>query len=376
MRRCASVYDKNNQHSQCLFDAKKDSKYCALHLSQSNPKDYVATGNCFVDLEENIRGVPDVVNTITHKMILKKPNDKSIDLKKDPIVHNSNENSFDEEKIDAVETTLQDFEDMMDVKLLILINDEKYETRLAELIGPAFDDITLSEDQCDPETFDSFWEIDNGIKKGSNINKYSIFSYVDLTGSVRCLTIDTLYNLYQKDTFVHPGTGEEMSEEVVSKAKELITLYQDKVNMFQSDINMSPEYALHNRIVSLFKTFHINTIYLKESWLESVKDTETLYNIIRETKRHVDSNMEGINSQANIKLFNYPIPRHKRNKQVNNPEEILTLKQFIVGEWEKMIKICNNPQNELPIWIITQGLSVATPEINEKYPDLQLMFNL
>ena len=55
-----------------------------------------------------------------------------------------------EQKASTVENCHKENEDELEIKLLILVNDEEYCDLIPDLIGPVFQDVTVSEDETDP----------------------------------------------------------------------------------------------------------------------------------------------------------------------------------------------------------------------------------
>ena len=71
------------------------------------------------------------------------------------------------------------------------------------------------------------------------------------------------------------------------------------------------------------------------------------------------------------------IKKSKASKAVNNENDeddsIISLQEYIVTEWEKLIQAADTPQNQIPIWILASGLSFVVPEVKQKFPDLEVM---
>jgi hypothetical protein len=269
-----------------------------------------------------------------------------------------------------------------------MINDDECLEKIIKLIGPVFNDITLSEDQEDPWTMDIIWTQNNGVRTATDINKYYLFSYLDSDKKIRCLTVFTLQNMIMKDDFTHPLTMETIPKKDIIRAKELIDMYTTKLNLFkgQADSTLSPEYNLKNKISKLFKKFHRNSIYFEEDWLINIDDVEKLHKIIKETDRLVKNNIQSINpSIKNLDLFS-DLPK----KNINNPSgnsnqvkgklsdsdkatDLIILKECICDNWEIIIKASDSDLNQLPIWIIAHSLSPVVPAVKIKFEDLDLM---
>lgn len=372
-KRCASIRNYDEPQFQCLMNTKNGEKYCPIHIVQEIKMDYV-----HVDEIEN-RLCPStenkvIVNQILREISLKEETNKKIlpikSIDKKPI-------TYHEQKASTVTTTHQENEDELEIKLLILVNDDEYCDVIPDLIGPVFFDITLSEDEQDPVTFDEIWTLKDGVKTPANVNKYYLFSYKDSNDKIRCLTIFTLYNMINENNLVHPITMEEIPPIDVERAKKLIEIYQTKLRLFNEDIEVTPELGLKSRLTKLFNQFHIHSIYLEEKWLLSISNTEHLYKIIKETERLVSNNLKSINPNLHgFKVFQKKNPNksyHGKKKSKPVMEDTFELQEYIVGEWEKLIQAADNSQNQIPIWILASGLSFVVPEVKQKYPDLEIM---
>lgn len=375
---CASIKSSQEPHLRCLLKVKGNQKYCPLHMSQKNVVDYSPSKN-LDDIEfasmlkmEQIRLFKNKVrvNPVIKKISLvhqdsSEKDNKNIEDKKNEIT------TLHEQKLSTLTKSHKKNEEDLDVKLLILVNTSEFSERIADLIGPIFKDINVTEDEQDPVTLDQLWKYSNGVRVGALVNKYYLFSYIDSKGKVRCLTIFTLYHMIIHNDYVHPVTKESIPEKDIQRAKELVNLYRTKLGLFkeQDDGNYSLEYRLQNRLNKLFNRFHVYNIYLEDSWLLSISDSDKLFDIIEETRKLVSNNIDTIN----------PIFKKKRIKyNKNSPTyevNLLKLKEYIVLEWEKLIDAVSSPQNQIPIWIIVSGLSLVVPEVKQKYPNVEIMFN-
>jgi len=157
-----------------------------------------------------------------------------------------------------------------------------------------------------------------------------------------------------------------------------------KIDLFKQvdESTISPEFKLKNRLTRLFQKFHFHSIYFEESWLLSITDPTDLYKIITETEKLIANNIPSINGNLHsLNLFqNRPQKKHPRRvKKIGrapvmiDDDDPIILKEYIIGEWEKLIGAADNPQNQIPIWILGSGISFVVPEIKQKYPDLEIM---
>ena len=379
-KQCQSIRNIEQPYLQCLLTAKSgsDHKYCAIHLSQTKIVDYIPMYNEH-DLDDDFRQIDMVNNDIIKKVDIdqKIVMDKSstltqVNVKSNPNIKLNTIDTLHEQKESTVNQNYKETEDDLEIKLLILINNE-YGDKIATLVGPVFNDVTLSEDDIDPVTFDPIWTIENGIRVPASINKYYLFSYLDCQNKVRCLTIFTVYNMILDNNPIHPKTGEQIPYDDIVRAKELINFYQEKIQLFSNDDTSSPEYKLKNKIINLFKKFHNHNIYFEDSWILNLDKITDLQKIISETKKLVFSNLRSINPiLSKTDLFD----KYATNKfKCNNYDDLFEIKSYIVDEWAKLINLADNNENQLPVWILAAGLSTVVPDIKQKYPSIDYMMS-
>ncbi|AGF85452.1 hypothetical protein QJ854_gp330 [Moumouvirus goulette] len=378
---CKSIRSQSEPHLRCLLKSKPNLDYCAIHNIQKNKFNFNESMDDYLsDLSENLIESPSLYNPIL----------KTVDIEKFTIANISDttksvknvqkiNKSSKEENIQVIENIYNDNQEDLEIKLLILINDEEYSSKIKELVGPVYQDVTLSEDEFDPITYDSIWVMKNGKKSPAEINKYYLFSYIDSKGKIRCFTIFSIWDMLneQEGEFKHPITQELIPEKDIERAKQLIDIYKNKIGLFREDnSNHSEEYKLKCRLTKLFKKFHVHSIYLEEKWLLDINDKTKLTKIINETNKLVKNNLKIINPKLKTTtLFQKKIPTSKFKKDNNDSSNyILSLHQYIVEEWENLISQADNINNQIPIWIIVSGLSFVVPEIKEKFPDLEIMF--
>ena len=358
---CKSIRSQEEPHLPCLLKVSNGSSFCAIHAQLLENIYFNKEIGCSIETEE--RPVTRTINSIIQNAIIEPavPTKASVigqvrcpSPQKSDILH--------EQKQSTVEMSYKENEDDLEIKLLILVNECK--DQIAELIGPVFNDVCVSEDQSDPITFDPFWEYQDGKKLPMYHNTYYLFSYHDTKNKVRCLTVFTIYNMFKDNTFIHPITQEPISDEAVTRAKTLVDLYSTQINLFKSqNSNMSEEYLLKNRVTKLFQQFHIHNIYLDVAWFTSINDKNNLNKIIKETSNLIKNNAKLINPKKDkIDAF-----------LCKEPNEVTELQNYIVNEWQKLLNAADIPQNQIPIWIIVSGLSFVVPEIKVKFPDLEIL---
>lgn len=360
-KRCASIRTLQTPQYQCNFMTTE--KYCSLHQAYATQIDYLpeADRNNY-DTNKNIVKTKNPLlvkyntsNIIADKYKLSKLFETDVSNKK------KDNNILNEEHVSTMKNNFKEGEADLEIKLLILVNEDA--SLVKNLIGPCFDDVTLSEDQEDPITLDPIWIISNKIKQPANINRYYLFSYLDSHQKIRCMTLFTIKDLIDSNNLNHPITCEAIPEEAINRATQLIELYSSKLGLFSTDLSKAtPEFILKTKLTQLFSKFHIHSIYFEINWLLSINDKNKLLQIIDNTRNIVNNNADIISKNFN---------KNSLFKQISG--DSLKLKEYIVSQWEQLINY--NPQNQLLIWIIASGLSNTVPEIKQKFPDLEVMMN-
>jgi hypothetical protein len=377
---CAAICNPDEPQFRCLMKTKGNEKYCSMHILQKNVMDYNYVDDDIFDLDQkNLEPDKIITNELITKISVNNLKVSPIEKKNEIISPLVKSTIMHEQKVSTVKKSFEENEDDLEIKLLILVNDE-YSELISVLIGPVFDDITLSEDEQDPVTYDEFWTIKNDVRVPGAISKYYLFSYIDSQNKIRCLTVFTMYSMINEKNYVHPITMEEIPHKDVKRAKKLINLYQSKLGLFKIDeSNLSAEFKLKNRLVKLFKQFHVHSIFFEENWLLQINDKSKLYRIIRETEKLISNNIKSINPNLhNFKIFQKKdlSKLQKNNKltaqKIDGQDEICQLHEYIVEEWEKLVAAADTPLNQLPAWILASGLSFVVPEVKQKFPNLEI----
>ena len=381
---CQSIKSPSEPHSRCLMKAIIGKKYCPLHLGQKNIRDYVTNINDNDDdIEINLEKEDVVMNPVMRKIDINNFYEKKNVIMKTKKTKCNKKSTMIEQKVSTIKNCYNENEDDLAIKLLILVNNDEYCDEISKLVGPVFKDVTLSEDEQDPVTLDTIWTLNNGKKVAASVNKYYLFSYLDSKNKIRCLTIFTIYNMIQSQTYQHPITMEDIPETDICRAKKLIDLYQTKIDLFrkQDDSNLSLEYIVRNRLTKLFNKFHVFSIYLEENWLMSIDDKSQLLEIIKETSKLISNNIKSSNPRiAKLSFFQKKIGKTDTKRKGNkiqicdNDNSIIKLKEYIIDEWERLIEESDISHNQLPIWVLASGLSLVVPEVVQKYPSLEVIF--
>ena len=321
MDQCLAVKYPSNPFDRCTLLTTPGNKYCPLHQTYSDVKDYVHIPNPTTNDSEPDTNTP--ISPIIYKHIIPKEKEKEkenlISTKKSSSFNSSSQNitktqrfqpargkiqnqnqtqkTTKDEKIHNVTHIYKQSESDIQIKLLIMDNDDKHTDRIKELIGPVYYDPTLSEDSEDPYTMDQFWTLSNGIKVKTSINKYYLFSYKDSKNKIRCMTIFSINDMIKDNYLTHPVTNEPIPPEAVARAKELIDLYNKKLNLFGSgNSEISDEYRIKNKVTKLFGQFHRHSIFFEEKWLTTITTEDLLLKIIHITHQMIKNNLGAITS--------------------------------------------------------------------------------
>lgn len=361
---CTAPRKPNEPHLRCLMKTKNNEKYCRMHMIQQNIIDYIPIS----EQEDQEKTVIEENNTIIKKMCLnnQKGSTTVVAINR-PII-------FSEQKINTIENLHQENEDELEIKLLILINDDQICNEIRNLIGPVFDDVTISEDDQDSVTLDIIWTSGlNGKRIPAKINKFYLFSYLDTKGKVRCLTIFTIYDMIQNNNLIHPIIMEPIPENDINRAKKLINIYSQKIDLFnkRNSENLSSEFELKNRITRLFKKFEINSIYFETSWVTSLTSIRSLKKISSETDKMFKDSIMYINKEMSRSLTHPKYLKILNLKPASN--SVIDYQNWLAEKWEKIMEISEDPKNQTPIWIIAKVLSMFVPEVVQKYQYLDLM---
>lgn len=325
MNNCKSIKSSSEPNLPCLLKTKNNNKYCALHMLNKNN----------IDFKESNK-----------KPIIKLNKKKKAE---DCLVKKENiQGSLVEiKKENKLTKYIEDNDSLLDMKLLILQNENIDE--LSNLIGPIFYDLTLSDDDIEPITYDAIWILKDNVKIPGSINKYFLFSYLDSKNKIKCLSIFSIYDMYLLNKYVHPITLEEIPEEAINRCKKLIKLYISKINLFEKEI--TPELKIKNNLNSLFNKFHIHSIFFEENWIINITKENDVIKIIKETHKLIKNNLT-----VNIKLSD------DLNKDLND------LKLLLIDEWNQLFQ--SDPRNQTSIWIIGASMYSVIPEVKTKYPNL------
>ena len=374
--RCASIRSSDEPQYQCMMYARKGTKYCPIHSIQSNIVDYQEVTE--IQTQRYVEDVGEISIIPNVKLV-----SKCEEIEDEYVSKLSSKTNYNKRNnINEIEEKYMENEDDLIVKLLILINDEEYTDIIPSLIGPVFNDITLSEDNQDPITFDDIWIIQDGKKiQAPDVNKYFMFSYIDSNNKTRCMTVFSIQLLLERaqesnESIVHPITMEPIPEPDIQRARKLVEIYSNKLGLFDtSDDNEHPEYKLQKKIDALFSKFHVHSIYFESSWLLDIRSVYKLRSIISTTKDFVTRNIKEINPNlSSHTIFNTGFTENKPKIIEQEQAFYCRMHEYIIDGWTELISITSSSTNQLPIWIIATVLSKYVPEIKIKYPFLETMF--
>ena len=365
-KQCLSIASIEEPSIRCPHKRKMNSEFCPIHSLDKNVIKFVEPNE---DDVEYVCSTNMLVKMIDVTQNFTKTNKSNVASTSNDIILSTPQKAFDDK---------EDAEGDLNVKIVIMLNQEGYKDELPLLIGPVFKDVTLSYDEYDPITFDTFWTLENGKKIPSqSINRYLLFSYYDKASRLRCLSIFTIHDMFSRDDYTHPVTEEVMSDTDVNRARRLLEIYDKRLQLFKLDEKTLSEETIKAKTLKLFKRFNQISIYLDDKYFTNINNLLFLEKIAATTSNLVKNNIHHITSNPNslLNICNFSI-KNKYMSYTNETEKknrILMYKDQILNDWTKIISVADNPDNQIPYWIITLGLASVVPEIRQKYPDIEII---
>jgi hypothetical protein len=395
---CASIKSRESPTVRCPHKRKQDSELCVLHSRFRTITKYVPVVNAIEDNMYKSSGVSfaeiPVVPTVTHpvatastaKVHTKKTTKKSdsgsgSDTSTDTEVNTggctcSDCNPIRRGKVDLSDdnrdnyTSVQELmkleqerEQMVDIKTLLFIRNNP----VAELVGPAFDDLTQCEDDQDPVAMNCvYWTMVDGKRCACPINKYFLFSYIDSKGKIRCLSINTVFDMINNSMLAHPMTQEEISPENVTRARKMIAALT-KINYFETEKELGPQ-KIRSMTLELFHKFGIQGIVMETPWFTGM-DIYYATKLNKDLQLLVKQNLPAIDPVRKPNLFN-PFEYDSNNPK---PEDLARVQAQLLIDMNELLDLPKNKNNTLPYYIILGALSNLLPVVKERFPELQWM---
>jgi hypothetical protein len=390
---CASIKSKESPTVQCPHKRKQDSELCVLHSRSRTITKYVPTvANADDDKMYKSSGVSFV--KIPQVQFVSKPIPTKSHIKKQPKKSESGSegdsdangggcscsvcNPVRRGKIDLstdkpeVYTSLNELmeidherEQMVHIRTLLFMRNNP----VRELVGPVFDDITVSEDDQDPVAMNCvYWIADATGKRTpcAGVNKFFLFSYVDSKNKVRCLSINTIYDMINNSMTTHPMTQEEISQSDISRARQMIAALT-KINYFETDKELGPQ-KINSMTLELFHRFEIQGIVMETPWFTGL-DIHYVAKLNKDLQVLVKQNLQAIDPSRKANLFN-PF-----EYDPNNPksEDLARLQALLLIDMNDLLDLSKNKNNKIPYYIILGALSNIHPVVKERFPELQWM---
>ena len=248
--------------------------------------------------------------------------------------------------------------------------DSNIQKKIKELIGPVYDDITLSFDPKDVISQIEFWEIDN---KNNRIplynNKNHLVSYYDSEKRLRCFEITTIIDMIDNNMLKHPITNENLPEEFINRSKDLNNLLI-KNDMIEEKVVI--EKTIEDLAFDLFQKLGNGDIYLdKKYFLDlSIDKLDKLYYETREFYFSNISSSDRVLIENNSKIF------IKSRSDLRNDfgNDISKIQKYIIENFMFILTNCTNNTEYIVKYIILAGLNLVIPEVKEKYPDFEFSF--
>lgn len=358
---CKAAKNKSNQYIRCSLLSFQNSEYCLFHQNPSCRSDYIDTGNDKFFIE-NIKNKKKN-KLFSGSVIFTRP---SINYFEN---NDNRKNKLDIDESEIIKNIYKTSEDNMYVNILIIKNNDVLMKEIISLVGPVYEDLRLSEDQCDPITLEKYWDDETGERIVSKeIEKIFLFSYYDLNGKIRCLNIKTIKTLIDIDDLVHPVTFEPIPENDIERAKKLIELFSNKTVLFDEvQIDIPKNITVKNRITKLFSQYHGDSINFDENWLLSINESEDFKQIIKKTREIFMNNQYLVHN----KTFDYDKQLNEFYKK-NNFNDDVEAKEYIVSGWEFINEAIGNKSSP---WIIALGMADIVPDILVKFPNIHYMLD-
>ena len=350
---CKSCWNFNGVEP-CRIEA-EDNGFCRLHNKLGNLHDI--SGN---DVTEYVTGrvpnnTPNPIDmpsagTLSSRMIRKYRN--LYDFMTSSRTTNAPNN---QKLVDCNDVVDASSEDKLAIKKLILKNSVTDD--MCQELGPAYHDESLLSDEEDPITFDRIFHRENG-EIIYDTPKYMIFSYKDDNSKIRLLTLPTIKYLLDNSEHTYPGTDDPIRREDLDRAKRVIQLYSDCVDIFEGNTCHN---GINENVVSLFKKFENFSVYFEPEWVCNLS-ADALKNIMKMTVEQVSRQGQLINPFINANA----VAKSFVNKITH------TTVDDIVELWDILYELRHPKLNQMPIWIIASILKDYVPEVRQKYPNISL----
>src|ERR1700747_2900191 len=353
---CLTI-DESEPINQCKFPKITNSNFCKLHSRLTNPVIYKN------NISINFNNLPTFSKSAVSK------NKKIINNKETNVIDKcKNQNDNNHENLQNITDNLNMSQEKLNMKSIILVKNYPDKKYLDNLIGPIINNVTMSDDDCDPITMDVFWIEENGKRIPKYHNKYMLFSYYDNSHKLRTFTIHTIKDMISNNIKTHPLTYEEINEIDYKRAIDLINLYTNTLGLFKNEINTNNiEFMTKSRVLKLFNKFNSMSIYLQSEWFLNLDNIDTINKLITELFNLTKQNMLSINSTLTLakikesKIFQWKYTNNSTLNQIQN---------HLLDDFEALISLSENTNNQIMAWIIVGALAKFIPEIKNKYPDL------
>jgi hypothetical protein len=341
---CCAAINPNERKVRCLF--KGEQKYCEIHLALANVVDHHFTEYDCID-EKNVDRV------ITNEAPFGKWYGEEIRI---PDIQSTTKSLT--ALIEAKDQSELDIQ----TKLLILLNEKKYHERIAELVGPVFNNPCLSHDSEDPISGDIIWTDDGNGRQPTDrgLQSHFLFSYYD-SDTLRCLSIYTIEGMIKKmkrendSSLINPVTMTPLSIEARDRAIKLCELYRKKLGLFnlhklcQSDIQEMYQEWLSDLASTGYR--------IPAKWYIDL-NRRSIINLFS-TTRDILGHIKGLVLENHFFLSS-----SKKKKSSNR------LKMLYLRTWKTMHLEINAKLVSLFTGAMLQALSNYVPQVQELFPGI------
>ena len=265
-------------------------------------------------------------------------------------------------------TIIREENKVYDIKKINLIQQQFRKKYNEKISGPGYINPLLCTNNRDIISLENIWiESNNKKKLDLEFDKELLFTY-KFKNHIFGYNILSLEQLFKKRKYKDPLTNKKFTSSTILKIKKKIE-YCKKYNYNFTNINLSNEQLINNKIVNILKLLEKNNIYLQVEWLSKLNKRKliSLYleykNIINNYKQLYRTMYNNIINKnhfiyTNTTLFSF---------------DELKIKNII---FDIILNILNNEKSDkyqkMTTYIILSGFCIVSPTINRAYPNISI----
>jgi hypothetical protein len=213
-------------------------------------------------------------------------------------------------------------------------------------------------DDKDPITLQTFWIIENNIKKVIYQEKNKLILYKDSLGFIRCFERESLEYLKAHKINKHPVSCEEIPENVWKQIVEKNLETERK------------KLTVEEKAFNIFQKFSSISIFIESEWFTSLEKSKLLkFNY--ELKDFYHQNFTEI--QKNEISSRILFVKTEDNFTNNTKEEVLS---YLLDEIDVLLSVTSDELKYMSNYILVGALGIVIPKIKEFYPDFSFSFSV